>query len=185
MVETLQDLYNLPNLPQEYWAPSILEEIGNQLGTFVYAKERKIMVKKNQTYVRICVENTPDRKILGEIELLTDYGSWIQKLERDSFMCNNLVQSLGCRKTNDGTGKSISLDVLEEPPRMKFKAFKDATTLSVSPKARVSKMKPKIMRFDPTLSLENGHTSIDVSQHVVTSSLLAENSKEVEELQEE
>lgn len=77
------------------------------------------------------------------------------------------------------------MDVSEEPPRTEARAFKDATTLFVSPKARVSKTQPKIINVPPAPSSKNGQPLIDASQHASTSSLLAAKSKGVEELQEE
>lgn len=95
-METMQEWFILPNLPAEFWEPSIIEEIGNRLGTFVYAEERR-KSGQFQSHVHICVENNLVCHIYDDIKLILDYGSWIQKLEGDSFTKDSLVRPLGSR----------------------------------------------------------------------------------------
>ncbi|GLJ52604.1 hypothetical protein SUGI_1119570 [Cryptomeria japonica] len=86
-----QTWIRLYNLPTEYWARETLEELGNNLGSFVIVE-----IKEDGflgSYAQISINIKASGNILKEIEIQIDGQIWLQGLEcEDNFSISSLLE---------------------------------------------------------------------------------------------
>ncbi|XP_059071437.1 uncharacterized protein LOC131866404 [Cryptomeria japonica] len=84
-IEEIPIWLKLYNLLRKYWDLDTLQKIGNKLGVFINADEA-IEEKDFSMYARICIGWKPNSPLPNTLEIRTNVGLWIQKIEVEEFM---------------------------------------------------------------------------------------------------
>ncbi|XP_057852570.2 uncharacterized protein LOC131062848 [Cryptomeria japonica] len=79
-IEEVPIWLHLYNLPKEYWNEESFQAIGNKLGFYIKANET-IESKDFSMYARICISWKPHFPLPAHIEIITNAGQWLHKIE--------------------------------------------------------------------------------------------------------
>ncbi|XP_057850395.2 uncharacterized protein LOC131060950 [Cryptomeria japonica] len=81
-IEMVHVWLRLYNLPREYWNEDFFQALGNKMGFFIRADEA-IETKDFSMYARICIGWKPHYPLPEQVEIITNAGQWLQKIEME------------------------------------------------------------------------------------------------------